>query len=126
MVGKAPAQRFTVYTDVLTSRSGFFKAARKPEWTDATQPTCLEDEEPAVFTRYLNCVYFGVQTLDLGDDPSAQKDDRMPYDPQEHLQPKPDAFDCTEVNHTAGSSLAEVYGNYHMYLQQCFMTLAEI
>jgi hypothetical protein len=118
MVGKAPAQRFTVYTDVLISRSGFFKAARKPEWTDATKATCLEDDEPTVFTRYLNCVYFGVKTLNLDGD--APEDDREPYSPPEDLQLRPDAFD------RAGSTIAEEYGLYHVYVQQCFIALAEV
>jgi len=124
MVGKAPAQRFTVYADVLIPRSSFFKAARKPEWTDATKATCLEDEEPTVFTRYLNCVYFGVQTLNLDGD--APEDDREPHSPEEDLQPRPDAFDRAEEKHTAGSKIAEEYGNYHVYVQQCFIALAEV
>lgn len=65
-VGKLPAQkRFTVYTNILTKRSGFMRAARKPEWLngDLRKPVDLEDEDPEVFHAYLNCVYFGADTL---------------------------------------------------------------
>ena len=65
-VGKSPSpvERFTVHTDVFTKRSRFLCAARKPEWlTDATKPVDLTDEDPEVFQAYLNCVYFGPQTL---------------------------------------------------------------
>jgi hypothetical protein len=118
VVGKAPAQRFTVYTDFLDSRSGFFKAARKPEWTEPTKPTCLEDEGPLVFSRYLNCVYFGVHALSLGDD--APENDREPLDPKAESKPRPDAFDCS------CSEQAAPYAKYHLYVQQCFLTLAEV
>jgi hypothetical protein len=66
VVGKSPSpeERFTVHTHVLTQRSRFLRAARKPEWlTDASNPVDLTDEDPDVFQAYLNCVYFGFQTL---------------------------------------------------------------
>jgi hypothetical protein len=59
-------KRFTVYTNILTERSLFLKAARKPEWLaeDPRKPINLEDEDPEVFQAYLHCVYFGSETLD--------------------------------------------------------------
>jgi hypothetical protein len=124
MVGKAPAQRFTVYTDILISHSGFFRAARKPEWTEPLKPTSLEDEDPVVFSRYLNCVYFGVHALNLGGD--APEDDRESFDPQEESQPRPDAFNCSEVGLKAQSKQAAPFTRYYMYIQQCFLMLAEV
>jgi hypothetical protein len=57
-------QCFTVHTNVFTQRSRFLCAARKPEWlTNVTKPVDLTDEDPEVFHAYLNCVYFGPQTL---------------------------------------------------------------
>lgn len=63
MVGKDDSsQRFTVYTDVMTKRSEFFRAARDPKWlNDSTKPTDLGDEDPEIFSMYLNCVYFGIE-----------------------------------------------------------------
>jgi hypothetical protein len=50
----------------LISRSDFFKAARKPEWlTNPNKPVDLQDEEPEVFSRYLNCVYLGIEALQI-------------------------------------------------------------
>jgi hypothetical protein len=66
LVGKSPSpvERFTVHTAVLTQRSRFLCAARKPQWlTDVAKPVDLTDEDPEVFQAYLNCVYFGPQTL---------------------------------------------------------------
>ena len=76
MVGKAPAQRFTVRTDVLTSRSGFFKTVRNREHTHPVEAICLENEDPQVFSMYLNCVQVGMETLNIGAE--APEDDREP------------------------------------------------
>lgn len=66
IVGKETHHRFTVYTDVLTSRSEFFRAARSSQWlTNPTSPTDLSDEDPKIFSPYLNCVYFGLDKLRL-------------------------------------------------------------
>jgi hypothetical protein len=66
LVGKEPnQQRFTVYHDILTRRSQFFRAARSGRWT--TQPeqaTVLDDHEPEVFSVYLHCVSFGKKALE--------------------------------------------------------------
>ena len=65
LVGQEPAERFTVYTDVLTPRSKFLTATRKPEWLagNTSKPVDLSDEDPDVFQAYLNCVYFGSEAL---------------------------------------------------------------
>lgn len=129
MVGKEPnSQRFTVYTNVLTTRSDFLKAARKPEWVaDHTKPTDLGDEDPEVFSRYLNCVYFGVEALGLHD--GAPKDDGKS---QDYAKPElgPDAFHCSEREHRAlfEEELKEqTNGNkYLIYLSHTFLILAKL
>ncbi|KAM0723838.1 hypothetical protein Q7P37_000828 [Cladosporium fusiforme] len=67
LVGKPPAQQqFSVYTDVLTKRSGFFRAARSSQWlSDTKKPADLEDEDPEVFSIYLKLVYAGATSLHL-------------------------------------------------------------
>lgn len=53
-------QRFTVYHDILTERSGFFTAARSSRWTqDSQKPTDLTDHDPEDFSNYLQLVYGG-------------------------------------------------------------------
>jgi hypothetical protein len=66
LVGKEPnQQRFTVYHDLLTQRSDFFRAARSEHWvTKPNQPTTLDDHEPATFSLYLHCVNFGAEALE--------------------------------------------------------------
>lgn len=51
----------------VTERSEFFRAARKPEWLtgDPKKPVDLKDEDAEVFDTYVNCVYFGCETLEL-------------------------------------------------------------
>ena len=49
-VGRGLSQiMFTVYTDVLTQRSEFFRAARSPQWLavspDPTKPVDCEDDD---------------------------------------------------------------------------------
>lgn len=59
LVGAKPDQQsFTVYHDIATQSSGFFRAARSNRWTDPTKPTELADDEPSVFHAYLHCLYF--------------------------------------------------------------------
>jgi hypothetical protein len=50
---------------LFTDRSGFFRAARKPEWLkdNPKNPVDLEDEDAEVFGTYVNCVYFGSEAL---------------------------------------------------------------
>jgi hypothetical protein len=100
--------------DILVSRSSFFKAARKPEWTESTKPACLEDEDSVVFSRYLNCVYFGTHALNLGG--VAPEDDRESLDPQEESQPRPDVFNCSEEGLEARSEQAAPFTEYYMYV----------
>ena len=66
LVGKEPnQQRFTVYHDILTQRSEFFRAARSGRWTiQPDQATVLDDHEPDVFSVYLHCVTFGRKALE--------------------------------------------------------------
>ena len=130
LVGKAPSssQRFTVYTDVLTSRSNFFKAARKLEWRrDFKQPVDLKDENPGVFSKYLNCVYFGIQALEP--DGEAPEDDRdYPESPCIYTSsPAPDAFNTCLRDHEAQWQ-KETYepGNYGKYLAQHFQVQVEV
>jgi RNA recognition motif-containing protein len=66
IVGKAPlpVERFTVYSSILTQRSRFLHAARKPEWLeDPSKPVDLTTEDPDVFHEYLNLVYLGPEAL---------------------------------------------------------------
>jgi hypothetical protein len=59
LVGAKPDQQsFTVYHDIATQRSRFFRAARSNRWTDPTKPTELVDDEPSIFHAYLHCLYF--------------------------------------------------------------------
>lgn len=57
---------FRVHTGIFIPRSGFFAAARRPEWiaSDPTKPVDLSDEDPSVFHAYSNCVYSGPDTLE--------------------------------------------------------------
>ena len=51
-------KRFSVYHDLLTERSGFFKAARSSRWLEDPQtPTDLTDHDPEEFSNYLQLVY---------------------------------------------------------------------
>lgn len=66
LVGKDPdQQRFTVYHDLLTQRSEFFRTARSGRWiAKPDQPTTLDDHEPEIFSVYLPCVNFGREALE--------------------------------------------------------------
>jgi hypothetical protein len=81
IVGKAPfQQRFTAHHDLLVQRSEFFRAARASCWTEAGNPTTLEDHDPAVFSTYLHCLYFGAGAIkdrlsSIVDDPPSSDDD---------------------------------------------------
>lgn len=74
-VGIAPSYKsFTVYTEVLIKRSYFFRAARSPPWLkDPTKPTKLIDTKPELFSLYLNCLFFGINSLQQYDDASDSK-----------------------------------------------------
>lgn len=116
-------QRFTVYTDVLTSHSNFLKAARKREWiADPTQPVDLKDADPRVFSRYFNYVYFGAQALQPNDKPA--KDDR---DYAENPCTSPDAFDISLEEQEAQWRKENLEpASYSGYLNEHFGVLVEL
>ena len=64
-MGKEPdQQRFTVYEDLLTQRSEFFRAARSERWShDAAKPTTFDDVGAEIFSSYLHCVNWGAESL---------------------------------------------------------------
>jgi hypothetical protein len=68
VVGSPPSEskRFTLHTSVFVAQSGYLAAARKPEWTaqNPGQPVDLKDEDPELFQAYMNCVYFGDETIE--------------------------------------------------------------
>ena len=66
-------QRFTLYHDVMTQRSGYFAAARSGRWNkdNPLKPTDLTEDDPQVFLDYLHTVHNNhvhVAGLELGDD----------------------------------------------------------
>lgn len=70
-VGPQDAQRrFTVYSNVLTPRSEFFRASREWLKDNPEKPTEIEDADPDLFSLYLNCVYFGADVVHV----AAQED----------------------------------------------------
>ncbi|GAB7330531.1 hypothetical protein MBLNU13_g02125t1 [Cladosporium sp. NU13] len=131
VVGKEPfSQRFTVYSNVLTPRSDFFKAARKSEWlSDPTKPVDLQNEDPEVFSRYLNCVYFGTNALQL--DADAPEDDRSDSgddnEDEEEEELGLDAFLCSEAEsvriYEEGISSR---GKYLQYIYQCLHIFTDL
>jgi hypothetical protein len=78
LVGVGSSQKsFTVYTHVLTKASEFMRAARSPQWlADPKKPVDLQDEDPEIFSAYLNIVYAGAGTI------NSDHLDLMPSDPQ--------------------------------------------
>lgn len=74
----------------MIKRSEFFRAARDSKWlSDPTKPTNLEDEDPEIFSTYLNCVYFGAEAnrseADYSKDHATAR--------KREYRPLPDAFD---------------------------------
>jgi hypothetical protein len=65
VVGSAHGRekRFPVYHDLLTARSQRFRVARTAE---PHQPVRLDDEDPEVFSLYLNCVHSGIEVVRSG------------------------------------------------------------
>ncbi|KAK5679873.1 hypothetical protein LTS10_007821 [Elasticomyces elasticus] len=56
-VGEANTE-FIVHKDFITLRSTFFKAAAKNQWnTGTTKDIKLPEDDPAVFSGYLQCLY---------------------------------------------------------------------
>jgi len=60
------SKRFTLHTSVFVAQSGFLASARKPEWVaqNPGKPVDLKDEDPELFQAYMNCVYFGSDTIE--------------------------------------------------------------
>jgi hypothetical protein len=60
------SKRFTLHTNVFVAHSGFLAAARKPEWIalNPGNPVDLKDEDPELFQAYMNCTYFGFETIE--------------------------------------------------------------
>lgn len=110
-VGDAPSsqQRFTVYANVLTSRSEFFRASRSSQWlTDPIKPVDLKAEDPEIFSLYLNCVYFGVEAIQMtqesgGEDiakDQSEDDSRQDEESPVTAQGR-DAFEVSETEYAA-------------------------
>jgi len=60
------SKRFSLHTSVFVAHSGFLAAARKPEWIalNPGNPVDLKDEDPELFQAYMNCTYFGFETIE--------------------------------------------------------------
>lgn len=76
LVGAEPKQqRFTVHLDVITKRSGFFRAARSDRWlSDKAKPADLQQYDPDIFVSYLHCIYRDAvpRSNQLGDEAAAK------------------------------------------------------
>lgn len=87
-----------MHTNILTARSRFLEAARRPEWlTGGAKPVDLQDEEPETFSRYLTCVYLGIEALHLGDDAPQDKRNDDGSEPKLEI----DVFDSPEIEYAA-------------------------
>lgn len=76
-VGKQ-SRRFTIHTDVFTGRSGVLAALHRPEPDSQEQPVDLKGEDPKLFQAYLNCVYFGSETLEQWADAAEAENEAEP------------------------------------------------
>lgn len=120
-------QRFTLHSSVFIARSDFFKAARKREWlTDPTKPVDLQDEEPAVFSRYLNCVYVGIEALQI--DADAPEDDRdIENEDKDKQKLEPDAFLRSETEHAKVCEEGRILRRkYVKHLDHCSLLLIDL
>lgn len=76
----------------------------------------LQNEDPEVFARYLNCVYFGTDALQL--DANAPEDDHDDGSDNEELPP--DAFLCSEAEFARiHQEVTSSRGKYLKYIYQC-------
>ena len=76
----------------------------------------LQNEDPKVFARYLNCVYFGVEALQIEAD--APEDDRS--DDDDEIELGCDAFLCSEAESvTFYQEEKKSRCNYEKYIYQC-------
>lgn len=109
VVGKEPNQRrFTVYHDILTRRSEFFRAARSGRWiAQPEQATLLDDHEPDVFSVYLHCVSFGRKELEEHIDalPVAEETDNQDCDSDSsgELKREEESKESTQANNENGA-----------------------
>jgi hypothetical protein len=72
IVGEPTAQpkRFTIYTNVFTGRSGVLAALHRAGPDEQKKPANFKREDPELFQAYLNCVYFGPETVEQWADAS--------------------------------------------------------
>jgi hypothetical protein len=64
-VGKpSKSKRFTIHTNVFASCSGILAVVQESEPGTEKKPAELGSEEPELFQSYLNCMYFGSETLE--------------------------------------------------------------
>ncbi|KAK5710625.1 hypothetical protein LTR17_018800 [Elasticomyces elasticus] len=59
-------QEFMVHKDMTTRRSSFFQAAASQRWSASGSGKFIElgDDDPSVFSAYLECLYTGVVHID--------------------------------------------------------------
>lgn len=83
----------------------------------------LQDEDSEVFARYLNCVYFGIDALQL--DANAPEDDDDDGSDNEELLP--DAFLCLEAEFSRlYQEETSSRGKYSKYIHQCLDIFADL
>lgn len=59
----ASQQRFVVHEEVVIQRSRFIRLARQRRWNKKNTGKMMADERPELFSAYLHCLYFGVESL---------------------------------------------------------------
>lgn len=62
---------FSVHTSILKQRSSFFEAALSGRWESTSRGIELPDDDPAVFDRYLRCLYRNEHHIRLDGKPSS-------------------------------------------------------
>jgi hypothetical protein len=120
-VGESPAQQFfPVHTHIFTKRSEFLRAARSARWlVDPKKPVDLSDEDPEVFSTYVNLVYFGVDIIreehgdEMDDDILTEVEELSAPESQEPTQ---DAAENEESNPMRKEELEDAFD---MSVQEC-------
>ena len=89
----------------------------------------LQNEDPEVFARYLNCVYFGIDALQL--DANAPEDDQGDGNDNDgddgEVVLGPDAFLCSEAQFArAYQEVISSRGMYAKYIYQCLDILTDL
>jgi hypothetical protein len=59
----ASQQRFVVHEEIVIKRSRFIRLARQRRWNKKNTGKMMADERPELFSAYLHCLYFGVESL---------------------------------------------------------------